>query len=91
MNNDEQLSASNVVILFTKAKGPIDELKHMLYTTTGSGKALFFQGGEVTEGIWKKESRVARTKFVDKKGNDIAFARGKIWIEVLDPTTEVEY
>lgn len=91
MNSDEQISASGVVVLFTKAKGPIDEWKHMLYDTIGRGKILVFQNGQVVEGNWKKDSRTARTKFTDQKGKDITFARGQIWIEALDPTTKVEY
>lgn len=90
-NNSEQITASNVAVAFTTLKGPIDELKHMLYTTTGKGKALIFKNGEVTEGTWSKESRTARTKFMDKKGSEIEFVRGPVWIEILDTGTEVEY
>lgn len=91
LDNDQQLMASNVVILYTKAKGPIDELKHMLYTTTGAGRALIFQNGELIEGTWAKESRTEKTKFLDKKGKEVQFVRGPIWIEVLDPSSKVEY
>jgi len=90
-NLDAPITTSNVVVMFTRAKGPIDELKHMLYDTIGTGKALFFQNGTVVEGTWKKESRSTRTKFTDKQGKDISLVRGNIWIEVLDPTTKVEY
>ncbi|HBL52023.1 MAG: hypothetical protein A3D24_03650 [Candidatus Blackburnbacteria bacterium RIFCSPHIGHO2_02_FULL_39_13] len=90
-NNDVQISTSNVVIMFQKIKGPIDELKHMLYTTTGTGRALVFQNGEVVEGNWKKASRTERTIFIDKKGKEVQFVRGPIWIEVADTTTTVEY
>lgn len=90
-DNDQQLSASNVFVQFTTVKGPIDELKHMLYTTTGAGKALLFQNGEVIEGKWSKKSRADRTIFTDKSGKEATFVRGSIWIEVLDPTTKVVY
>lgn len=90
-NTESPITASNIIVLFTKAKGPIDELKHMLYDTIGSGKALVFQNGTVIEGTWKKTARESRTKFTDKKGKEIAFVRGNIWIEVLDPTTKVDY
>lgn len=89
MNTDQQVSASNVVILYTKSKGPIDELKHMLYDTIGTGKALVFQNGTVVEGTWKKPGREGRTRFMDKKGKEINFVRGPIWIEVLDPSSKV--
>ncbi|OGY12650.1 MAG: hypothetical protein A3A58_02250 [Candidatus Blackburnbacteria bacterium RIFCSPLOWO2_01_FULL_41_27] len=91
MNTDSQIMASNVVILNTRAKGPIDELKHMLYDTIGSGKALVFQNGNVVQATWKKTARSTRTRFVDAKGKEISFVRGPIWIEVLDPTSKVEY
>lgn len=91
MNTDSQIMASNVVILNTRAKGPIDELKHMLYDTIGSGKALVFQNGDVIQVTWKKESRTARTRFTDSKGKEVSFVRGPIWIEVLDPTSKVTY
>lgn len=91
LNTDSQLSVSNIVIEFTKVKGPIDELKHMLYTTTGTGKALFFQNGAVTEGTWTKDTRISRTKFADKQGKEISFVRGQIWIELADTSTKVDY
>lgn len=91
LNNNEQVSASNVVIMFTTVRGPIDELKHLLYKTTGSGKALVFQNGQLINAVWRKDSRTARTKFTDSKGGEVEFVRGPIWIEVLENGTEVEY
>lgn len=91
MNTDSQITATNVVILYTKSKGPIDELKHMLYDTIGSGKALVFQNGNIIQATWKKTARGARTRFVNTKGKDVSFVRGPIWIEVIDPTSKVEY
>ncbi|MDO8452364.1 MAG: DUF3048 domain-containing protein [bacterium] len=91
LNNNQALSSANVVILYTKAKGPIDELKHMLYDTVGKGNALVFQNGEVVKASWSKASRTARTKFVDAGGADVKFVRGQIWITVLDPSSEVVY
>ncbi|MBI4032905.1 MAG: DUF3048 domain-containing protein [Candidatus Blackburnbacteria bacterium] len=90
LNNNEQLQATNVVVIFTRARGPVNELKHMLYDTTGSGKALIFQNGEVIEATWSKASRTARTKFMSG-GREVSFVRGPIWIEVLDTQTKVEY
>lgn len=91
LDNNEQLSASNVVVLFAQEKGPIDALKHMLYTTTGTGRALVFQNGGVVQGTWSKKTRSERTKFVDNKGKEISFVRGPIWIEVLNVGAKVSY
>ncbi len=86
-----QLSTKNVVILFVKETGPVDINKHMLYTTTGNGKTLVFQNGEVIEGTWEKDSRTDRTHFYDKKGKEVSFVRGQIWIEAVPTGNEISY
>lgn len=91
LNNDTQISASNIVVQFTTMRHLNDPEKHLLYTTTGSGKALFFQNGNVTKGKWAKKSRTDRTIFTDNSGKEIMFVHGPIWIEVLEPTVKVEY
>jgi hypothetical protein len=91
LNNDNQIQAKTVIIQFMKEKGPIDEIKHMLYETVGSGKALIFQDGKVIEGSWKKEKRQARTKFIDKSGKEILLNRGPIWIEIVPTGRPVSY
>jgi len=91
LNNDSQIQAKTVIIQFMKEKGPIDEIKHMLYETVGSGKALIFQDGKVIEGSWKKEKRQARTKFIDKSGKEILLNRGPIWIEIVPTGGPVSY
>ena len=90
-NSGEQLTTKNVVILKTDEEGPVDELKHMFYETTGKGDAIIFQNGEVIEGSWVKPKRTSRTIFTDSKGKEIEFVRGRVWIEILDNTAEVEY
>lgn len=91
LNTDKQVTASTVIVLFTQEKGPIDELKHMLYTTTGTGKATIFQNGEAISARWSKKDREAQLMFTDNKGKDLALAPGLIWISVLDDATEVTY
>lgn len=91
LETDKQLFAKNIAILFTKEIGPVDELKHMLYETTGTGNALIFQNGEVIEAKWKKSTRVSRTIFTDKSGSEIEFVRGPIWVQVVGLGSEIEY
>jgi hypothetical protein len=91
LNNDEHLQAKIVIALLVKEKGPIDELKHLLYTTTGKGQAFVFQDGQVIKGTWQKEERESRTKFLDSRGKEIALNRGLIWIEIIPAHQEVEY
>lgn len=90
-NTKEQITTKNVVIQFTKETGPVDEHKHLLYTTIGTGRALIFQDGLVIDGKWSKQSRTERTLFFDGKGKEVKFNRGPIWIEILPATGTVNY
>lgn len=90
-NTKEQIATKNIVIQFAQEIVNVDEHKHLLYGTTGSGKALFFQDGKVIEGTWSKKDRSSRTLFYDSKGSEMKFNRGQIWIEVLPKTGKVNY
>lgn len=91
LNTGEQIMAANVVVLLTTEKGPIDELKHMLYTTTGTGKVLIFQNGGAITAKWDKKTRESELRFTNAAGKDIPMARGMTWISVVDTTTDVTY
>ncbi len=91
MDTKTQLAASNVIIQFTKERGPVDKEGHMIYTTTGAGKALVFQNGNVLEGTWSKETQASRTKYFDSKGKEISLVKGKIWVEIVPAGNEVIY
>lgn len=86
-----QLTAKNVVILFAKETGPVDDHAHLLYNNTGSGDGILFQDGKATKVTWKKQVRTDRTKFFDAQGKEMSFNRGQIWIEMLPTGTQVTY
>jgi len=87
----ENLVAKNVVIQFMKETNGVDEHKHILYQTTGEGKAIVFQDGKEITGVWKKKDRLSRTRFYDNAGKEIKFNRGQIWIEILPTTSKLVY
>jgi len=91
LDTNSQIQVKTVIIQFMKEKGPIDAEKHMLYTTTGAGKALIFQDGKVIEGNWSKEKRQSRTEFTDNSGREISLDRGQIWIEIVPVGNKVNY
>lgn len=91
LNTDKQIHAANVVVLKTTERGPLNELKHMLYTTTGTGEAIIFKNGTAVTARWSKPDRESELRFVDTRGNDIPMARGLTWISVVDTSTEVTY
>lgn len=94
LDNKTQLTAKNIVVQFEKESNANDGYPgnvHLLYGTTGSGKALVFQDGNVIEGKWIKASRTARSKFVDKNGKEIEFNKGQIWIQTVPEGSKVSY
>ena len=94
MNNKKQLQPKNVVVQFERESNANDGYPgnvHLLYGTTGSGKAYFFQDGNFTEGKWIKASRTARSKYVDGKGQEIEFDKGQIWIQTVPEGSKVSY
>lgn len=91
LNDGAQVTAKNVVILFTEEEGPLNEKKHMLYGTTGTGDVLIFQNGQVIEGTWSKPTRESELVFKDAKGQPVQMVRGLTWISVLADGAEVQY
>ncbi len=88
-NSNEQLKFRTIIAQFVTEKGPINENKHMLYGTTGTGTAKIYRNGTVTEAKWSKKTRLSRTVFTDTKGKEITFPEGKIWIEALPIGTKI--
>jgi hypothetical protein len=91
LNNNQQIMAKNVIVLLTTEKGPIDEKKHMLYGTTGTGDALVFKNGEAIKATWSKKDREAELVFTDSKGKPLTLTRGLTWISVVSKTNKVAY
>ena len=94
LNNKKQLDAKVVIVQFQKESNANDGYPgnvHLLYGTTGTGKALIFQDGNVLEGKWVKTSRTARSKFVDKSGKEVELNRGQIWIQTVPEGSKVSY
>ena len=94
LNNNTQLAPRVVVVQFQKESNANDGYPgnvHLLYQTSGSGKALIFQDGNVVEGKWTKASRTGRSKYVDSKGKEVEFSRGQIWIQTVPEGSKVSY
>jgi len=94
LDNKAQISPKVVVIQFEKESNANDGYPgnvHLLYQTLGSGKALIFQDGNVTEGKWVKALRTSRSKYVDKAGKEVEFNKGEIWIQTVPEGSKVNY
>lgn len=94
LNTNQQMSTKNIAVQFERESHANDGYEgnaHLLYGTTGSGKALIFQDGKAIEGKWTKASRMARSKFTDNKGSEISFNRGLIWVQTVPEGARVSY
>ena len=86
LNNKKQLTAKNIVVLKmieSNANDGYENNAHLLYRTKGTGRAHIFMDGKETVGIWRKDSRTARTLLFDDSGLPIKFDKGTIWFEIL--------
>ena len=52
-------------------------------TTIGSGSAVIFQNGTVTNATWAKTSKTSQITFTDANGNDVPLVRGQTWIAAV--------
>ena len=92
LNTGKQLTAKDVIILFAKETGPVDDHKHLLYANVGTGTGLVFEDGKIIKMDWKKPERTSRTRFYDQTtGKEIPLNRGQIWIEMLPTGTTITY
>ena len=91
-NNGNQAEASVIVVMRTDSR-MIEPPDYNEVDVEGEGEAIVYQNGEETKGFWKKEGTYSKSKltFLDSKGKEIEFAPGKIWIEIVEPSTEVKW
>lgn len=89
--NNSQMTAKNVVVMYVKEQDMVDEEGHTFIKSVGNGDAIIFQNGKAVTGTWQKETAGARTKFFDEKGLEISFVRGIIWIEAVPDYSKAIY
>ena len=84
----EQLSTQNVVIEehvidYSEVTDITGTASTIIRDVTGSGRAIFFRDGRVIRGTWERDTVEGPVKFVTKKGDEMVFAPGTIWIELI--------
>ena len=62
-----------------------------LHKGVAKGNADIFMGGRYIAGYWMRTGMDERTVFLDANGNEIAFQRGKTFIQVVNNNAEVTY
>jgi thiol-disulfide isomerase/thioredoxin len=85
MNNSEQLTASNLVVIGAKHK-VLDKVGRISVDLASGGPAILFQLGKAVECEWERdESGMIRIK---KDGQELPFVRGKTYYHIvpMEPT-----
>ncbi len=92
-NTSGQIESHTVVIVFAQESAANDGYPggHILYKTTGQGKAIVFQDGKAIQAQWEKEDAFQRMKFTDEGGKAIAFNRGQIFVEIVPKGNTITY
>lgn len=87
--NQTQISPK-VVIAMVMTYGVASD-KHSQYGVVGSGQAMIFQDGTVTEATWSKSDTTAPLKFTDTAGKDITLNAGQTWLTALSAANLITY
>ncbi|MBI5151374.1 MAG: DUF3048 domain-containing protein [Candidatus Pacebacteria bacterium] len=90
LNTNAQIEMKNVVVIQTKEYPSVDVHKHNYIVTGGTGKAWIFQNGNAIEATWSKKDRESRMTF-SAGGKPVKFARGPIWISVVNMEIKPTY
>lgn len=90
-NNQQPLTAKNIIVQFTKETRSVDQHLHNLYQVIGQGTGYLFQNGQKIDITWSKPSRTARTVFKTKSGSQVELVPGVTWVEILPLDSVVSY
>lgn len=82
-----QLGSTNVIIQSVERQEAPTAINEQGWAmkTVGTGKAMVFSQGKQITGTWSKTDRTSRTTFLDESGQEITFAPGQFWIEIVPP------
>lgn len=85
--NGEQIKATNVFLLYTKQR-VVDSVGRREITLTGEGEGYYFNGGEYTEIVWKRENDDAPFKYFNTDGTELKVKQGKSYVCLVDVNTK---
>lgn len=90
-NTGKPVEAKNVVIM--RAQSQPLEGDYNDVQVEGEGKAEYYLNGQASKGNWKKDKKDPKSKlfFYDEKGQEVKFAPGSIWIEIVGLSQNIIY
>lgn len=84
-----QVSVKNIAVMRTQSRqigGGYNDVD-----VIGSGEAMVYMNGEEIKGTWRKRSDADVLRFFDEFDNEIDFIAGKIWVNIVEMSTEINY
>lgn len=78
-----QITADVVVVLRMNMNLVWEDGWRENYNSSGEGSAVVFQGGSVTEVVWRKPTTAEQLTFVTTDGKPFPLARGKLWVSAI--------
>lgn len=87
----KNIIAKNIVVM--KAASRQIEGQYNDVDIEGEGELKVYRNGEEISGKWNKSKskRDSKLYFLDFKGEEIEFAPGQIWVEIIEPYQEVKW
>ncbi|MEA4923133.1 MAG: DUF3048 domain-containing protein [Eubacteriaceae bacterium] len=91
LNNDKQITCSNILIQEISSKIYEGESERLDIDMTEGGKAYLFTQGKMVKGTWSRKDKDSATVFKDSDGNQMKLTPGKTWIQLIDQTVEFDH
>lgn len=90
-NTGQEVWVRNVVVMRATSKQIEGEYNDV--EVTGKGNVTVYRGGEEIFGTWHKDPKnlAAKLTFLDTQGQEILFVPGSIWIQIVEPYTDVNW
>ena len=83
-----QITAKNIIIQKASMK-VLDREGRLAINLETSGEGLFITKGVANEIKWVKDSRKAKTRYLDLNGDELVLNPGITWIQIVKPNTEL--
>jgi hypothetical protein len=90
-NTNAPVKARNIAVM--RAVSKQIEGQYNDVALEGSGDAAVYRGGQEIPAKWHKDGAISSSKlaFTDEAGNEISFLTGNIWVEIVEPYTNVKW
>ena len=80
-----------VVVALVMAYSIAADGQHSVYGDTGSGTAIVFQDGGVTQGTWSKAGTTSQLELKDAAGAPLKLNAGQTWLTLVASANKVAY